>query len=208
MGVCCALFGSVDAPAATITKYLLGSIFAVAISLFYSFVVLPTVTGFPSAVAVLAPAFLLIGSLQARPPTMIIALGMVLTFPIVSGLGAPSNPSFDTFLNSSLALLLGTGAAMVSVTFFQTVSVEKAIRRLLRAGRHDVALRAGGLRKAERQWASLMIDRAALLYRGCRKCRQAIATLWTIPSACSGSVMSPASCTRLSAVSIPILASD
>jgi uncharacterized membrane protein YccC len=78
---------------------------------------------------------------------MIIALGMVLTFPIVSGLGAPSNPSFDTFLNSSLALLLGTGAAMVSVTFFQTVSVEKAIRRLLRAGRHDVALRAGGLRR-------------------------------------------------------------
>jgi hypothetical protein len=86
-GVCCTLFGSFDTPAPHIVKYIIGSFWGVVISLFYSFALLPQVSDFPVLVAVLAPAYLLAGSLQARPPTTFMAMGITLTLPILCELG-------------------------------------------------------------------------------------------------------------------------
>lgn len=68
LGVCCTLFGSFDTPAPHIVKYIIGSVWGVIISLIYSFALLPPIGDFPVLVAVLAPVYLLAGSLQARPP--------------------------------------------------------------------------------------------------------------------------------------------
>jgi uncharacterized membrane protein YccC len=68
-------------------KYIIGSVWGVLISLFYSFVLLPQVTDF-AVFAVLAPAYLLAGSLQARPPSTFMAMGITLTLPILCELGA------------------------------------------------------------------------------------------------------------------------
>lgn len=163
LGVCCALLGNVDAPAPNVVKFLIGSIYAVAISLIYNFVILPRVTEFAVLVAVLAPAFLLAGSIQARPPTMLMALGITLTTPILCGLGATYTGDFAMFLNSAVALFAGTGFAVVSMTLFQTVPVDAAIKRLLRVSRRDVSRRACGSAPEEAHWTSLMIDRTALL---------------------------------------------
>ncbi|WP_210508354.1 FUSC family protein, partial [Pantoea ananatis] len=65
LGVCCTLFGSFDTPAPHIVKYIIGSFWGVLISLLYSFALLPQVSDFPVLVAVLAPVYLLAGSLQA-----------------------------------------------------------------------------------------------------------------------------------------------
>jgi len=163
LGVTCALFGNVDAPVPNVHKYLIGSIYGVAISLGYSFVVLPRVFDFQTLVAVLAPVFLFAGSMQARPATAFMALGITLTIPILAGLGAEYGGDFADAVNSSIALFVGVGFGAVSMTLFQTTAPETTINRLLRLARRDVARRARGRGPAEAAWTSLMIDRAALL---------------------------------------------
>ncbi|MBK1840441.1 FUSC family protein [Azospirillum sp. YIM B02556] len=163
LGVCCALFGNVDTPAPNVVKYMAGSVVGVAVSLVYSFVILPRVGDFAGLVAVLAPAFLVAGSLQARPPTTFMALGITLTIPILSGLGATYAGDFAGSLNSVVALFAATGFAVVSMSLFQTIPVDAAIGRLLRLNRRDVRRRALGGGPDEAHWTSLMIDRTALL---------------------------------------------
>lgn len=163
LGVCCALFGNVDTPAPNVVKYMVGSVAGVVISLLYSFVILPRVTDFVGLVAVLAPAFLIAGSLQARPPTAFMALGITLTIPILSGLGATYAGDFAGSLNSIIALFAATGFAVVSMSLLQTTPVDAAIGRLLRLNRQDVSRRALGGGPDEAHWTSLMIDRTALL---------------------------------------------
>jgi uncharacterized membrane protein YccC len=163
LGVCCTLFGNFDAPVPFVVKYLVGSIYGVFVSLIYSFVILPQVTDFWVLVAVLAPAFLLAGSLQARLPTTFMALGITLTIPILSALGPYYTGDFATSLNSVIALFAAVGFGAVNMSLFQTVPVDGAINRLLRLSRRDVRRRALGAAPNETRWASLMIDRTALL---------------------------------------------
>lgn len=163
LGVCCTLFGNFDAPVPFVVKYIVGSIYGVLISLIYSFIVLPQVTEFWVLVAVLAPAFLFAGSLQARPPTTFMALGITLTIPILSALGPNYTGDFATSLNSVIALFAAVGFGAVSMSLFQTVPVDGAINRLLRLSRRDVGRRALGAAPNEARWTSLMIDRTALL---------------------------------------------
>ncbi|MES5047044.1 FUSC family protein [Rhizobium nepotum] len=163
LGVCCTLFGNVDAPAPNVARYMVGSIYGVVISLAYSFVILPQVTDFVVLVAVLAPAFLLAGSLQARLPTTFMALGITLTIPILSGLGTNYTGDFATFVNTVIALFAAVGFAAASMSLFQTVPVDMAIGRLLHLSRRDVVRRAQGGASNEAHWASLMVDRTALL---------------------------------------------
>lgn len=163
LGVCCTLFGNFDAPVPFVVKYIVGTIFGVVISLVYSFVILPQVADFRVLVAVLAPAFLFAGSLQARLPTTFMALGITLTVPILSGLGTHYTGDFAASLNSVIALFAAVGFGAVSMSLFQTVPVDAAINRLLRLSRRDVGRRALGAAPNEARWASLMIDRIALL---------------------------------------------
>ena len=163
LGVCCTLFGNFDAPVPFVVKYLVGSIYGVFVSLIYSFVILPQVADFWVLVAVLAPAFLLAGSLQARLPTTFMALGITLTIPILSALGPYYTGDFATSLNSVIALFAAVGFGAVNMSLFQTVPVDGAINRLLRLSRRDVRRRALGAAPNETRWASLMIDRTALL---------------------------------------------
>lgn len=163
LGVACALFGTVDAPAPNVVKYMVGSVYGVAISIAYSFVILPRVSDFGVLVAVLAPAFLFGGSLQARPATTYEALGITLTIPILAGLGSHYGADFAETLNSVVALFVALLFAVVSMSLFQTIPADTAINRLRRLSRKDVARRAHGRGPKEAGWTSLMVDRTALL---------------------------------------------
>lgn len=175
LGVCCTLFGNVDTPVPFVVKYIVGSIFGVLISLVYSFVILPHVTNFAVLVAVLAPAFLFAGSLQARAPTTFMAMGITLTIPILSGLGTSYTGDFAASLNMAIALFVAVGFAAVSMSIFQTVPVDVSINRLLHLSRRDVGRRALGGAPNEARWTSLMIDRTALLLPRLRAARKAYA---------------------------------
>lgn len=163
LGVTCALFGNVDAPVPYVRKYMLGSVYGIAISLIYSFTVLPRVFEFSVLIAVLAPAFLFGGSLQARPSTAFMALGITLTVPILVGLGPVYGGDFAEAINSSIALLMGVGFGAATMTLFQTVSPDTAINRLLRLGRRDAAYRVRSRVSTKAVWTNLTIDRIALL---------------------------------------------
>lgn len=177
LGVCCTLFGNVDAPVPFVVKYIVGSLYGVLISLAYSFAILPQVTSFAVLIAVLAPVFLFAGSLQARPPTTFMAMGITLTIPILSGLGSSYMGDFATSLNTVIALFAAVGFGAVSMSLFQTVPVDAAINRLLRLSRRDVGRRALGGAPSEAHWTSLMIDRTALLLPRLRVSRKADANV-------------------------------
>ncbi|MFX2609178.1 FUSC family protein [Enterobacter mori] len=164
LGVCCTLFGSFDTPAPHIVKYIIGSFWGVLISLLYSFALLPQVSDFPVLVAVLAPAYLLAGSLQARPPTTFMAMGITLTLPILCELGARYSGDFAVAANTAIALFAATGFAVVTMSVLQTVQADAAIARLLSLCQRDIRRSVKGtLRVDETHWINLMMDRIALL---------------------------------------------
>ncbi len=164
LGVCCTLFASFDTPSPHIMKYIIGSFWGVLISLIYSFVLLPQVSDFTVLVAVLAPAYLLAGSLQARPPTTFMAMGITLTLPILCELGARYSGDFAVAVNTATALFSATGFAVISMSMLQTVQADAAISRLLKLCQRDIHRCVKGELKAdETHWTNLMIDRAALL---------------------------------------------
>lgn len=164
LGVCCTLFGSFDTPAPHIVKYIVGSFWGVLISLLYSFALLPQVSDFPVLVAVLAPAYLLAGSLQARPPTTFMAMGITLTLPILCELGARYSGDFAVAANTAIALFAATGFAVVSMSLLQTVQADAAIARLLSLCQRDIRRSVKGtLRVDETHWINLMMDRTSLL---------------------------------------------
>lgn len=164
LGVCCTLFGSFDTPAPHIVKYIIGSFWGVVISLFYSFALLPQVSDFPVLVAVLAPAYLLAGSLQARPPTTFMAMGITLTLPILCELGAHYSGDFAVAANTAIALFAATGFAVIGMSLLQTVQADGAITRLLNLCQRDIRRSVKGtLRVDETQWINLMMDRTALV---------------------------------------------
>lgn len=164
LGVCCTLFGSFDTPAPHIVKYIIGSIWGVLISFIYSFALLPQVSDFPVLVAVLAPVYLLAGSLQARPPTTFMAMGITLTLPILCELGGHYSGHFVDAAHTAIALFFATGFAVMSMGLLQTVQADAAITRLLRLCQRDIRRQAKGwFDWDETHWTNLMIDRAALL---------------------------------------------
>lgn len=164
LGVCCSLFASFDAPAAHLVKYLIGCVWGVLFSLLYSFVLLPQVNEFALLAAVLAPVYLLAGSLQARPATTFMAMGITLTLPILCELGASYRGDFATAINTALALFIAAGYAAFGMRLLQTVQAETAIRRLLTLCQRDIRRAARGrLAHNAHRWTNLMIDRTALL---------------------------------------------
>ncbi|HBR1855044.1 TPA: FUSC family protein [Klebsiella quasipneumoniae subsp. quasipneumoniae] len=164
LGVCCSLFASFDAPAAHLVKYLIGCVWGVLFSLLYSFVLLPQVNEFALLAAVLAPVYLLAGSLQARPATTFMAMGITLTLPILCELGASYRGDFATAINTALALFIAVGYAAFGMRLLQTVQAETAIRRLLTLCQRDIRRAARGrLAHNAHRWTNLMLDRTALL---------------------------------------------
>lgn len=164
LGVCCTLFGGFDTPAPHIVKYIIGSVWGVLISLIYSFALLPPLSDFPVLVAVLAPVYLFAGSLQARPPTTFMAMGITLTLPVLCELGAHYSGDFADAVNTAIALFFATGFAVIGMSLLQTVQADAAINRLLKLCQRDIRRSVNGVFKGdETHWTNLMIDRAALL---------------------------------------------
>lgn len=164
LGVFCTLFGSFDTPAPHIVKYIIGSVWGVVLSLIYSFALLPQVSNFTVLVAVFAPVYLFAGSLQARPPTTFMAMGITLTLPILCELGAHYSGDFSVAVNTAIALFFSAGFAVVGMSLLQTIQADTAVNRLLKLCQRDIRRSVKGvLNIDETHWTNMMIDRAALL---------------------------------------------
>jgi uncharacterized membrane protein YccC len=111
-----------------------------------------------------APAFLLVGIYTARPATG--GQAMAVMFGVAGMLSLQDIGTLDmvSFTNGMLAQLAGMGAAMLATGVLRSVSGERTARRLLRAGRNDLARMAGAVRAPSLGAVSArMLDRIALL---------------------------------------------
>ncbi|MBH1746802.1 FUSC family protein [Stenotrophomonas maltophilia] len=163
IGTACVLFGTIEAPAPHVMRYLVGSCIGVAVGLLYGLLIFPALSDITGLIAALAPVLLLCGSFLARPPFIMAALGVVLTFPLIAGLGATSTVNIVGALNNSVALFVGTTVALCSMQLFQTADAGRNRARLERSIRRDIARHAAGQGDATRAWLSRMLDRIGLL---------------------------------------------
>lgn len=163
IGTACVLFGTIEAPAPHVMRYLVGSCIGVAVGLLYGLLIFPALSDFVGLMAALAPALLLCGSFLARPPFIMAALGVVLTFPLIAGLGATNSTNIVGALNNGVALFIGTTVALCSMQLFQTADAGRNRARLERSIRRDIARHAAGQGGATRAWLSRMLDRIGLL---------------------------------------------
>nr|WP_242015052.1 FUSC family protein [Stenotrophomonas maltophilia] len=163
IGTACVLFGTIEAPAPHVMRYLVGSLIGVAVGLLYGLLIFPALSDFVGLIAALAPALLLCGSFLARSPFIMAALGVVLTFPLIAGLGATNTINIVGALNNSVALFVGTTVALCSMQLFQTADAGRNRARLERSIRRDIARHAAGQGGVTRAWLSRMLDRIGLL---------------------------------------------
>jgi len=163
IGTACVLFGTIEAPAPHVMRYLVGSLIGVAVGLLYGLLIFPALSDVVGLIAALAPALLLCGSFLARPPFIMAALGVVLTFPLIAGLGATNTVNIVGALNNSVALFVGTTVALCSMQLFQTADAGRNRARLERSIRRDIARHAAGQGGVARAWLSRMLDRIGLL---------------------------------------------
>ncbi|MEB1527550.1 FUSC family protein [Xanthomonas sp. WHRI 7945] len=180
VGTACLLFGTTEAPAGHVMRYLAGSAIGVVVGLLYGFVIFPSLSDFIGLAAALAPALLLCGSFLARPAFIMGALGVVLTFPLIAGLGATNAASFAGALNGSVALFVGTAAALCSMLLFQTMDTQRTRKRLLGSIARAIARRARGRGRTSADWTSRMVDRLGLLAPRLRGHPDAAHTLRTL----------------------------
>jgi uncharacterized membrane protein YccC len=163
VGLACALFGSRPDPDVAISRFFLGSLAGIAAAAGYGFVILPRVTDFVMLAAVLAPILLLIGSMLARPPLALLALGVAVGFLNTVGVAATYQSDFAGFVNGSVAQIGGTVVAVLVIGIFHAIGADLAFARLFRAGFRDIAARADGDAPDTQRWITRMIDRTALI---------------------------------------------
>jgi uncharacterized membrane protein YccC len=163
VGLACALFGTRPDPDVAISHFFLGSLAGVAAAAGYGFVVLPRVTDFVMLAAVLAPILFLIGSMLARPPLALLALGALIGFLNTVGVAATYQSDFASFVNGSIAQIGGTAVTVIVIGIFHVVGANVAFARLYRAGFRDIAARADGNAPDTQRWTNRMIDRTALI---------------------------------------------
>jgi uncharacterized membrane protein YccC len=163
-GVFCCFFATQDDPVPSIRQFLDYTVVSIPLSALYLLVVLPAVHSFEMLALASAPAFLVLGIYTARPATA--GQAMAICFGVLGMLALQDTGTSDmvSFTNGMLAQLAGFAAAALATGLLRSVSAEWTARRLLRAGRDELARMAGTVRaQSLRTVSARMLDRIALL---------------------------------------------
>ncbi|TCS39352.1 putative membrane protein YccC [Paucimonas lemoignei] len=162
--VFCSLFATQDDPVPGMKLFMQFTLWSIPMSALYLLVILPAVHNFESLLLVLAPLYIVLGVLIARPSTG--GKAMAFLFGVSGTLSMMDTGTADlaSFLNFTIGQLAGIGAAMLFTRLLRTVSAEHTARRLLRAGWRELA----GLARSARppsvtEVSARMLDRIALL---------------------------------------------
>jgi uncharacterized membrane protein YccC len=160
----CAFFAAQDRPAPLILSMFVWCTISVMAAGVYLFAILPMVNDFAMLVLVLAPPFLLIGTIIPRPQFSM--LGMLLTVNTASfvALGNRYSADFTSFAGAGLASLAGIGFSLLWTLVARPFGGEIAGRRLVLAGWSDLAELAAGRRADDHvRLSGRMLDRLGQL---------------------------------------------
>ena len=162
--VACSFFAAQDDPVPAILQFANYTLIAVIAMAVYQFAVFPMVHDFEVLVLVLAPMFLVVGTMIAMPATMGKGLAIAANGATVLALQSTYGADFQSYANSNLALLIGMYAAAIVTRLVRSVGAEWAIRRIIWAGRRTIAA-AADRRRAENRavFAGLLLDRLGLM---------------------------------------------
>jgi uncharacterized membrane protein YccC len=164
VAVVCSLFAALDDPTLVTVKFTLGVVASVPIAALYQFAILPAIDGYTALMISLAPALLLIGIIIPIPKYTSIGVALALGFSVQLAIQPNYSADMATFLNSSLAIVLGFTVGVAVTRLMRSIGARTASRRLLRAGWRDLAdLADGRINPTRAEWISRMLDRVGLL---------------------------------------------
>lgn len=162
--VAAAFFAAQDDPAPSMMGFLVWAIVASIVAFVLLFGVLPAIHDFVPLAAVLALVLLPLGVMIHRPKTMGIGLPLTVNLVALLSLSNSYASNFQTFVNSSIAMFIGMGFAVVVTRVFRSVGAEWSARRLVRQGWSTLAAAAEGRGQQDRRaFAARMLDLLGLL---------------------------------------------
>lgn len=161
--VACSFFAAHDDPAIGIRSFGVWSLVAIVIVAIYLFALLPQISNIEMLIAILAPTFLFFGLLIARPATSFIGMVLGANTASLLALQQTYGADFTTFINSSVAFLVGMVLAVVVTTMARSVGSEWIARRLMRTGWTDLAVAAERRGKHGRAFVGIAFNRLGLL---------------------------------------------
>lgn len=162
--VAAAFFAAQDDPAPSMLSFLLWAVVASLVAGVYLFGVFPAVHDFGSLALVLAVVFLPAGLLLHKPQTALVGLPLMVNLVALLNVQNTYNANIQSFINSSVAMFIGIGFAVVMTRLFRSVGAEWTARRLVRQGWTTLAEAAEGQGQQDRQqFAARMLDLLGLL---------------------------------------------
>jgi uncharacterized membrane protein YccC len=162
--LCCSLFAAADDPTPLVRDMVFGFAVGMPLPLFVSFMILPRIDGFVMLSVVLFPILTVLGLLLTYPKHYIKALGATVAFSGGLGLQPSFVATLPSFMNIYVPLILGPIFALIGLGLVRALPVQHVVRRILRAGRHELAVLARARPSPGRVvWTSRMLDRVGLL---------------------------------------------
>jgi uncharacterized membrane protein YccC len=160
----CSFFAAQDDPAKGISSFGWWSVVAVIVVAVYLFGIIPAITDIEVLVAALAPTYLLFGYLIARPATSFIGLALAANSSTLLALQSTYAADFQSYVNSSMAFLIGMAMAALVTRLARTVGAEWIAQRLMKTSWTTLAVTAERRGMNDRAaFAGLMLDRLGLL---------------------------------------------
>ena len=159
----CALFANLEAPGPAVRNVIYGVLIGTAGALLYRYTAMPRITTYPVLMLSLAPAFLIMSTMGQQPGGAGLAIGGMLAFPALVGIGRDYEPDFLSFANAAVAQLVGATLAATGLHIARGSSGAGRRRRLVAAARLALERRLAGRGEPGAQWAAAMLDRVGLL---------------------------------------------
>lgn len=140
--VACSFFAAQDNPAKGIRGFGIWSAVSIVIVAIYLFALLPQTSNVEVLIAMLAPTFLAIGLLIARPATASTGMALGANTATFLALQQTYGADFTTYINSATAFIVGVILAMTVTLTARSVGSEWIAQRLVRTGWKDLAVAA------------------------------------------------------------------
>ena len=157
-------FAAQDEPAPAQFGFLLWSSVCMVLGAVLLFYAIPATHDFETLALVLAPPFLLVGTLANRPGFTMMAMTLTVAMASQLGLSQAYNADFTSYLNSNLASIAGIMAALLWTLLTRPFGAGLALRRLVHASWADLVRCAAGRQQGRHgELAAVMLDRLSLL---------------------------------------------
>lgn len=152
-------FATQEDPAPQIQRYLGATLITFPLAALYNFAVLPAIDGYMMLSAVLAPALLGIGYIQATPARSVLALPMFSCLIVGLGFIDRLQVDFAGFINTGFAQVGGIIITITVTNLFRSVGVRWVAHRMIRGNWREMETLAGSRQPLDaKAWTTRALD--------------------------------------------------